>query len=164
MSETLISNRENEQFMLRQDKPSYINPNIATDYVMDTHVWQTPAFAAVLLKHWSNTKEPSIKYVTLFWTNFDPPPSVTHCHTSWEPPKVRHTSRTPNFQQYVHTYKCLYREVCLSSRGFLSGGFVRGFLVWKILFRVVFVHPPSVRIHPLQHKAKHHFQFQVSYV
>jgi len=24
-------------------------------------------------------------------------PSVTLCHTSWDPPKVRHTSRTPNF-------------------------------------------------------------------
>src|SRR6218665_3187906 len=27
-------------------------------------------------------KGPSIKYVTLFWTNFDSPPSVTLCHTS----------------------------------------------------------------------------------
>ena len=28
----------------------------------------------------------SIKYITLFWTNFDPSPSVTLCHTSRETP------------------------------------------------------------------------------
>ena len=36
---------------------------------------------------------PSMKYVTLFFTNFYPP--VTLCHTSRNPPKVRHTSRAP---------------------------------------------------------------------
>src|SRR6218665_3496978 len=40
-------------------------------------------------------KGPSIKYVTIFWANFDPPPPVTLCHTSRDPPKVRHTSGTP---------------------------------------------------------------------
>jgi len=40
---------------------------------------------------------PSIKYVTLFLANFDPPPSVTLCHTPWDLPKVRLTSRTPRF-------------------------------------------------------------------
>ena len=34
-----------------------------------------------------------IKYTTLFWTNFDPLP-LSHIVG---PPKVRHTSRTPNF-------------------------------------------------------------------
>ena len=29
-------------------------------------------------------EEPSIKYVTLFLANFDPPPPVTLCHTSRE--------------------------------------------------------------------------------
>src|SRR6218665_3542914 len=43
----------------------------------------------------SFSKGPSIKYVTLFLANFNPPPSVTLCHTSWDPPKVRHTSRIP---------------------------------------------------------------------
>ena len=28
---------------------------------------------------------PFIKYVMLFWTNFDPLPHVTHCHTSCNP-------------------------------------------------------------------------------
>src|SRR6218665_1946989 len=40
---------------------------------------------------------PSIKYVTLFLANFDPLPPVTLCHTSRDPPKVRHTSWTPRF-------------------------------------------------------------------
>src|SRR6218665_403201 len=42
-------------------------------------------------------KGPSIKYVTLFWTNFDLPPPVTLCHTSRDTPKVRHISRNPIF-------------------------------------------------------------------
>src|SRR6218665_2211761 len=33
-------------------------------------------------------KGPSIKYVTLFWTIFDPPPPVTLCHTSRDPLKT----------------------------------------------------------------------------
>src|SRR6218665_276714 len=67
----------------------------------------------------------------LFWTNFVSLPLVTHFHTSRDPPKVRHTSQTPQFF-VVHAYiHMLYREVCLSSRGFLSEvfcleGFVRG--------------------------------------
>src|SRR6218665_3937605 len=50
------------------------------------------------------------------------------------------------------------------SRGFLSGGFVRGSFVWKVLSGVVFVRSPSVRKHMLQQKVKHHFKFHVSYV
>ena len=40
-------------------------------------------------------KGPSIKCVTLFLTNFDPPPPVTLCHTSRTPHKVRHISEHP---------------------------------------------------------------------
>ena len=40
-----------------------------------------------------------------------------------------------------HAYICLYREVCLNSRGSCPGCFVRGFFVRKVLFGVVFVHP-----------------------
>ena len=50
---------------------------------------------------------------------------------------------------WLHTYMCLYRGFALVRRGF----------VLKVLSV-----PPSVRIHPLQQKVKHHFQFQVSYV
>src|SRR6218665_1720443 len=59
------------------------------------------AYYDVIMKHYvqsiSSTMGPSIKYVTLFLANFDPPPPVKLCHTSWDPPKVRHTSRTPRF-------------------------------------------------------------------
>src|SRR6218665_1040987 len=60
---------------------------------------------------------PSIKYVTLFRTNFDPLP----CHTSWDLPKVRHISRTPIFRStYINTY-ALVREGIV--RVVLSGSF-----------------------------------------
>ena len=76
---------------------------------------------------------PFIKYVTLFWTNFDPLLSVTRCHTYLDPPKVRQISRTrapPGFQQYMHTYMyiCLYRRFALVRGSFCSESFVRGFL------------------------------------
>src|SRR6218665_1895147 len=40
-------------------------------------------------------KGPSIKYVMLFWTNFDPLPSVTLCHTSQDPLKYITHLETP---------------------------------------------------------------------
>src|SRR6218665_2760140 len=41
---------------------------------------------------------PSIKYVTLFLANFDPPPPVTLCHTSRNPQKsASHISDPPPF-------------------------------------------------------------------
>jgi len=74
------------------------------------------------------------------------PLAVTLCHTFRDPPEVRHTSRTPpNFSRpstknpdksprYKFSLNCL--------RGFLSGGFVRGSFVWKILSGVAFVRSP----------------------
>src|SRR6218665_3596839 len=72
----------------------------------------------------------SIKYVTLFWTNFDPPPSVTRCHTSWNPPKARHTSRNPS----IHTRIFSSRPTCIHTHVF-TGRFVlvRGVLVWGVM-------------------------------
>src|SRR6218665_1964817 len=70
---------------------------------------------------WTTTPRPmvpSIKYVTLFWPNFYPPPPVT----------LRHTSRTPPFLeglvQKTRTKATLYKFCLNCSRGFLSGGFV----------------------------------------
>ena len=65
----------------------------------------------------------------LFWTNFYPLPLS---HVSGPLKYVIHLG-TPQFlvvHAYIHM-SCLYREVCLSSRG----------LVWKVLFGVVFVRP-----------------------
>src|SRR6218665_4044208 len=75
-------------------------------------------------------KGPSIKYVTLFWPILTPPP-VTLCHTSRDPLKVRHTSRTtpPIFSR--PSTKTQTKAPCTNSlsivrRGFCPGGFVRG--------------------------------------
>src|SRR6218665_3835178 len=112
-------------------------------------------------------ERPSIKYVTLFLANFDPPLPVTLCHTSLDPPKVRHTSRTPQFLVGL-VQKTRTKAPCTNSfncsRGFLSGCFVRESLVWKILSGWFLSVPPSVRIYLLQQKVKHRFNFHVSYV
>src|SRR6218665_1024516 len=72
-------------------------------------------------------KGPSIKYVTLFLVNFNPPPLshfVTHPGT---PPKVRHTSRTPRVLEGL-VQKPRQKPPC--TRGFcpgvLSGGILYG--------------------------------------
>src|SRR6218665_3795469 len=100
-----------------------------------------------------------MKYVTLFWPILTPSP----CHTSRDPPKVRHTSRTPYFlvglvqnpgqKPSVQILSQLFAGVL--SEGLLSGRFGPG---WFLSV------PPSVRIHLLQQKVKHHFKFHVSYI
>src|SRR6218665_146430 len=103
-------------------------------------------------------KGPSIKYVTLFLVNFDPLPPVTLCHTSRDPPKVRHTSGTPTFSRpstKIPDKSPLYKFYLNCSMRFLSGGFCPS---WFLSV------PPSVTIHLLQQKVKHHFKFHVSYV
>ena len=108
---------------------------------------------------------PSIKNVTLFLANFDPVP-LSHFVTHPGTPKVRHTSRTTPIFSRPSTKNSdkspLYKFSLNCSWGFFSRGFVRGSFVWKVLFVVVFVHSPSVRIHLLQQKGKHHFKFHVS--
>ena len=115
---------------------------------------------------------PSVKYVTLFLANFDPPPLshfVTHPGT---PPKVRHTSWTLRFleglvQQTRTKAPLQLHKFCLNcSRGFLSGGFCQGVFCLEGFVRGGFVRSCScsVRIHLLHQKIKHHFKFHVSYV
>src|SRR6218665_2952195 len=103
-----------------------------------------------------------MKYVMLFLANFDHP---SPCHTlSHIPgpthPKVRHTSRTPlpifsRPSTKIPDKSPLYKFYLNCSRRFLSGGFCQGWF---------FSVPPSVTIHQLQQKVKHHFKFHVSYV
>ena len=57
----------------------------------------------------------------------------------------------------IHTY-VFTGGVCSSLEGFLSEGFVRVFFGMDGLSGVV-LSAPCVRIHPLQQKAKHHFQY-----
>src|SRR6218665_1853323 len=113
------------------------------------------------------TKGPSIKYVTLFLANFYPPLShfVTHPGT---PQKVRHTSRTPrSFSRarppstktlgksplYNFSFNCL--------RGFVWEGLSEGLWFGRFCLEWFLSIPPSVTIHLLQQKVKHHFKFHV---
>src|SRR6218665_1146174 len=106
----------------------------------------------------------SVKYVALFLANFDPLPLshvVTHPGT---PPKVRHTSRTPHFSR--PSTKTLTKALCTNSLSIVLGGFCSGVLSLSGRFCpgcFLFV-PPSVRMHVLQQKVKHHLKFHVSYV
>src|SRR6218665_4123759 len=88
-------------------------------------------------------KGPSIKYVTLFWTNFDPPsPCYTLSHIS-EPPEVRHTSRNSPPFLVVHAYMHMSLQgVCLSSWDFCPGVLSRAFCLEDSV-RVVFGFCPS---------------------
>src|SRR6218665_1821231 len=62
---------------------------------------------------------PSIKYVTLFRTNFDPP-SVTHLRT----PKVRHTPPNPPFFSSTYIHMSLQGLFVLVRWSFCPGDFV----------------------------------------
>src|SRR6218665_1855545 len=88
----------------------------------------------------------SIKYVTLFLANFDPP--VTLCHTSRDPQKyVTHLGPPSIFSRpstKIPEKSPLYKFYLNCSRRFLSGWFLSV--------------PPSVTIHLLQQKVKHHFK------
>src|SRR6218665_3572016 len=71
---------------------------------------------------------------------------LLHCHTLSHipgPPKsTSHISDPPNFSRPSTKNpdkSPLYKFSLNWSRGFLSGGFVRGSFVWKVLSEVVFV-------------------------
>src|SRR6218665_595600 len=87
---------------------------------------------------------PSIKYVTLFLADFDPPPPVTHpgtpkstSHISDPSPHFsRPSTKEPGQKTPVQILSKLFAGV------FCPGGFVRGSFVRKVLFGVRFVHYP----------------------
>src|SRR6218665_2159104 len=97
--------------------------------------------------------------------NFTPSP-VTLCHTSRGPQKYvthlgppifsRPSTKNPDKAHCTNSLTCS-RRFCIGvlSEGLLSGRFCPG---WFLSV------PPSVRIHLLQQKVKHHFKFLVSYV
>src|SRR6218665_1981913 len=103
----------------------------------------------------------SIKYVTLFLVNFDPP--VTLCHTSRDTTtKVRHTCRTSVFSRPGTKISdksplCIFYLNC--SRRFFPGGFVRGYMSGRFCPGWFLSVAPSITIHLLQQKVKHHFKF-----
>src|SRR6218665_1376081 len=91
------------------------------------------------------------------------------CHTFSHipgPPKVRHTSRTPPRFLVGLVQKTQIKTPCTNSLSIvfvqevLSGGLLSGRFCPGWFLSV----PPSVRMHMLQQKVKHHFKFHVSYV
>src|SRR6218665_107560 len=109
---------------------------------------------------------PSIKYVMLFLANFDSlPPPVILCHTSRDPPKVRHTSRTPRFFEGL-VQKTRTKAPCTNSLSIVRRGLCPGIFCLKGFVRGGFCPFPllSEYIDLLQQKVKHHFRFHVSYV
>ena len=135
---------------LNFDDLAQCEPQITAVVLVHQFVTQTFAFSKFVHSSFPGvnfamkpimTQGPTIKYVTLFWTNFDPPSPVTLCHTSWDPPKVRHTSRTPKFL-VVHTHVHIIIHVCLSSWRFLTGGFCPEVSCLEGLSGVVFCQSP----------------------
>src|SRR6218665_2961608 len=101
---------------------------------------------------------PSIKYVMLFLTNFDP--LVILCHTSRDPqkyftrlgplifsgPSTKTRTKTPCTKSLNCSWGICQEIFCLE--GFVRGAFCP-------------FDPPSFRIHLLQQKVEHHFKFHV---
>src|SRR6218665_3648972 len=109
---------------------------------------------------------PSIKYVTLFWPILTPPPPVTLCHTSPDPPEntspisgpppiFSRPSTKTRTKALVQILSQLFARAFV--RGLLSGGLLSGSFCPGWFVSV----PPSVRIHLLQQKVKHHLKFHV---
>src|SRR6218665_476668 len=74
--------------------------------------------------------------------NFDPlPPSLTLCHTSRDPPKVRHTSLTPRFLVGL-VQKSRTNARCINSLSIVRGGFCPRVFCLKGFVRVGFVRYP----------------------
>src|SRR6218665_2420271 len=100
---------------------------------------------------------PSIKHVMLFLANFDPLP-LSHCvpHPG-TPQSTSHISDPPIFSR--PSTKSPDKSSCTNSLLIVRGVFVQGLCPgWFLSI------PPSVRIHLLQQKGKHHFKLHVSYV
>src|SRR6218665_1646241 len=107
---------------------------------------------------------PSIKYVTLFLTNFDPLSHVTLCHTSRDPLKYVTHLGPPIFSSTKKPDKNPLYKVSLNGSWGFCLGFCSGLLSGRFCPGWSLSVPPSVGIPPLQQKLKHHFQFHVSNV
>src|SRR6218665_3849056 len=80
----------------------------------------------------------------IFLANFDPPFPVTFCHTSLDPPKVRHTSRTTRRFLVGLVQKSRTNVPCTNSVSIVRGGFVGGVLSGLVFVRFPFFHNTSV--------------------
>ena len=94
---------------------------------------------------------PSIKYVTLFLANFDPPP-VTLCHTSQYPPEsTSHISEPPARFLVGLVQKSRTKSPCTNSVSLVRGGFClgvfQGFYCLKGFVRVGFCPFPLLSLY-----------------
>src|SRR6218665_791869 len=84
----------------------------------------------------TSLKGPSIKYVTLFLANIDPPPPChTLSHIQGPPKKVRHTSRTLRFLVHL-VQKSRTKAPCTNSLSIVHGGFCPGVLSGGLFFLI----------------------------
>src|SRR6218665_2640 len=86
------------------------------------------------------TKGPSIKYITLFLTKFDPLPCHTVTHPGTPKKSTSHISDPPFLLGLVQKTRTKAPVQILSQ--LFVGVFVRGSCVWKVLSGMVFVHSP----------------------
>src|SRR6218665_2557461 len=105
--------------------------------------------------YYSYYQEPSIKYATLFKANFNPLLCHTLSHIPGSPKSTSHISDPSIFSRPSIKTQTKPPVQILSQlyAGVWSGRFCPGWLLSV---------PPSVRIHLLQQKVKHHFKFHVS--
>src|SRR6218665_2315086 len=93
-----------------------------------------------------SSRGPSIKYVTLFLANYDPPLPLSHFVTHPGTPKsTSHISDPQIFSR--PSMKTRRKAPCTNSLsivrgGFCPGAFVKGSIVWNVLSGVVFVRSP----------------------
>src|SRR6218665_639062 len=111
----------------------------------------------------------SIKYTSrYFWPTLTPSPVTTLSHNPGPPHKKYVTHLGPLQIFSTPATKNPDKSPCANSLSVVRGVFVRGFcqrsFPWKFLSGMVLSVPPSVRIHLLQQKVKHHFKYHVSYV
>src|SRR6218665_1335101 len=93
---------------------------------------------------------------TIIITSSIPPQSTSHIS---DPPIFRkYSTKKPGQKPPVQILSQLFAGVFV--QGVLSGGLLSGRFCPGWFLSV----PPSVRIHLLQQKVKHHFKFHVSYV
>src|SRR6218665_686972 len=78
------------------------------------------------------------------------PCPCTLCHTSRDPPIVRHTYRTAQIFSSICIHTFVFQGDLPCFMGLLSLFFFRGSFVSKVLSGVILVRLPSVRTHPLQ--------------
>jgi len=125
-----------------------------------------PQHTCIALLFDTHTWGPSIKYVMLIFANFDP---LSHFVTHpANPQSTSHISDLPRFLVGL-VQKTRTKAPCTNSLSIACGGFVQrvlsgGLLSGRFCLGWFLFVPPSVRIHLLKQKAKHHFKFHVSYV